>query len=242
MQTLFNSLLALHVIGGALALLLMWVPALSRKGSNPHKRFGRYYHHCMITVAVAGLLMSGLTLLVPDSARADTLATSADPERTRRQLQVMNLLLLHLALLVFRSVRHGRLALECKHDRSALRRWPEVTGTLLLLLTGLLVAVTGMKKGLILMMVFGPLGALIATSMLWFTFKAEMGPREWLTEHLGGYIGSAIGAITAFFSFGGRALFDGSGNLQLMLWIAPGVLGGALIFWLTRRYSRAGLS
>lgn len=236
MQTLFYGLLGLHITFASLALLSLVFPSLSRKGGTLHKRSGRFYHHNMVLVSAAGLAMSLLTLAAPDSARADAMAASADPDRTRALLQTLNVLLAHLALLTYRSVRHGQLALQCKHNRAALRRWPEVAGNGLLVITGLLVLALGVHKGLVLLMIFGPLGSLIAASMLWFSFKPALAPREWLTEHLGGYIGSAIGAITAFFAFGGRSLFADSGNLQLFLWIAPGVLGAILIAWLNRRY------
>lgn len=60
---------------------------------------------------------------------------------------------------------------------------------------------------------------------------------DWLKEHLGAYIGSGISAYTAFISFGGRQVFDTSGDLQLAMWVAPGVVGALFIFFLSRKYA-----
>lgn len=57
-------------------------------------------------------------------------------------------------------------------------------------------------------------------------------PKEynWLEEHLSGMLTTAISAFTAFFAFGGRKIFgDISGNLEVAIWIAPTLIGVAII-------------
>ena len=43
MQTIHGFIVALHVLTGALSLLLFWVPSFTRKGGKAHKQFGGYY-------------------------------------------------------------------------------------------------------------------------------------------------------------------------------------------------------
>ncbi len=48
--------------------------------------------------------------------------------------------------------------------------------------------------------------------------------------------GSGIGAYTAFFAFGGRALFEGSPSLQLVSWVLPALIGVPFSIWLSCKY------
>ena len=86
------------------------------------------------------------------------------------------------------------------------------------------------------MMVFAPLGLMIAWGQLRFIFAKEVEPKAWLVEHLSGYIGTGIGAYTAFFAFGGRTLFSDIGAWQYAFWILPGVIGNIAVVLLARKY------
>jgi hypothetical protein len=96
--------------------------------------------------------------------------------------------------------------------------------------------ILGLLYGRTLHSVFGMLGIAISIGMLRYCLNATPKPKQWLVEHLGAMLGSAIGAYTAFFAFGGRSLFSDLGNAQLLFWIAPGVIGGTAIFLLSRKY------
>jgi hypothetical protein len=65
----------------------------------------------------------------------------------------------------------------------------------------------------------------------------ELKHKQWVIEHLGAMIGSGIGAYTAFFAFGGRQLFENLGNVQIIFWVAPGVIGSIAITILSRNYT-----
>ncbi|MDW5284120.1 hypothetical protein R6Y90_03945 [Alteromonas macleodii] len=40
MQTIHGFIVTLHILTGALSLLLFWVPSLTKKGGKSHKQFG----------------------------------------------------------------------------------------------------------------------------------------------------------------------------------------------------------
>ena len=82
------------------------------------------------------------------------------------------------------------------------------------------------------------LGLLLAVSMLRYCLKAKVARRQWVLEHIGSFIGSGIGAYTAFLAFGGRTLFEGLGYWQLVFWIAPGVVGSIASAILCRKYAK----
>ena len=110
---------------------------------------------------------------------------------------------------------------------------------ILLGLSGLTMAGWGYEKGNILHMVFGGVSVSAAIGMLKYIFRKEVAVNAWLIEHFSGLIGSGIGAYTAFFAFGGRRVLSHIfvGNLQLIPWIAPSVIGIAFTIWLTRKYT-----
>ena len=75
-------------------------------------------------------------------------------------------------------------------------------------------------------------------NLSYYIFKKSIKKREWLIEHLGNIIGAGIGAYTAFFAFGGRRFLAEifAGQLQVVPWILPGVIGGIAIAYLSKRY------
>ena len=61
---------------------------------------------------------------------------------------------------------------------------------------------------------------------------------HWYRQHLNGMIVSGIAAHTAFFAFGGRTLFSDflSGQLMILPWVLPTVIGTIAITVLSRRH------
>ena len=54
MLFIHSSLVTLHIIAGALALLLFWMPAIAKKGGRVHVLSGRAYAIAMYIVSVSG--------------------------------------------------------------------------------------------------------------------------------------------------------------------------------------------
>ena len=57
MARLFQSVLAVHVAAGAVALLVFWVPLVTKKGGRTHRRVGWVYVAAAATLAVTGFLL-----------------------------------------------------------------------------------------------------------------------------------------------------------------------------------------
>ncbi|MEL7163813.1 MAG: hypothetical protein AAFN92_23850, partial [Bacteroidota bacterium] len=90
-----------------------------------------------------------------------------------------------------------------------------------------------------LLVAFGVLGTLVIPSLVQ-DLRGRQREYEWLEEHLSGMLISAIAAFTAFFSFGGRRIFGETfgGNLEIVVWLAPTVIGVAVIRWYKFRLRR----
>ncbi|MFC0118697.1 hypothetical protein [Pseudoalteromonas xiamenensis] len=233
MNTIYQTLLYLHILAGASALILFWLPVYFKKGSRQHNQSGRAYVYVMYVAAGVGTMMSLLGLCYPEALAGRVLSAAE-----LLQLQATRLFLLYLSLLTVTTVRHATLVLQAKQQRTQLRQVSHLMLMAALFIAGPCLAYYGWTLNRVLLIIFGSLGALLACSFLYYSFKATLSAKEWVIEHLSSMIGSGIACYTAFFAFGGRALFAHVASLQLMSWILPSVIGAISIKLLKRRYSK----
>ena len=236
MNTIFTLSQFVHISAGACALVLFWLPALLKKGSPSHSRFGRYYVYAMYTVAATGCTMATLGLINPLAVIQHAETT---PDLLAEQIAARSntwIFLLYISLLTLTTVRHGVLVLRHKAQRQHLKAPSHLLLVLALTLAGPVMALWGYQQSLTLAMIFGLLGTTVGAGFLRYSLKASLTKMEWWIEHLGAMIGSGIACYTAFFAFGGSRLFSSHGNLQLMSWILPGAVGLVVIRYLSRQY------
>ncbi len=244
MQLLHQLSFYIHVSIGAFALLVFWIPVVARKGSLNHKRFGRFFASAMYAVAFSGLIMSSLDMAFPLSGHTPGTDVSAEAQTTMAQnIRMFALFLFSLSILVLATTRQGWLAIQNKADRTELRAPLHVGLNCGLVLIGATLLFTGVLSGEWLFSIFGGLEIVVGLTQLHYSLKAQLKPQEWWIEHLGGLTASGIAAYTAFFVFGGsrviNQLFTGAyADVQILLWVAPGVAGGLAITILSRRYTR----
>ena len=227
----------LHIVCGAAALLVFWLPVFATKGGSLHRHSGRWFARGMYAVSVSALIMSTLVLVDPIGIRHPD-GNAANVAQAAAGYRATALFLLLLALLVLASVRHSLLALRGQQDRAGLRRPAHLLLLALLGVLGIAVVALGAHHRQILLLIFGTLSAALSAGMLRYTLRAETGPRDWLIEHLSGMIGAGIGAYTAFFAFGGSRLLAGllPGQWQVIPWVVPAIIGSFAIRTLARRY------
>jgi uncharacterized membrane protein len=65
MLSIHQFALYLHIAIGSCALILFWIPVVTRKGNLDHKRFGRYFAYAMYTVSFSGIPMASTDLAFP---------------------------------------------------------------------------------------------------------------------------------------------------------------------------------
>lgn len=242
MLALSQFALYLHIAIGSCALILFWVPVFTRKGNLDHKRFGRYFAYAMYTVSFSGIFMSGSDMLFPIELNAPNATLTAEQAADfSEQVRNFALFLFSLSILVLSSTRQGWLTILHKNDRTALRS-PTHTGLCVtLILVGAALFANGLRIGSALFIIFSILQIITGINNLRYNFKQKLLPKEWWIQHLSGLFGAGIGAYTAFFVFGGRRIFDSVfGELytdySIVLWVAPGVIGGVAIGIVSRHY------
>lgn len=225
MSVLYELARYLHLLAGVAALILFWVPALTRKGGPVHRRAGRYYVWAMSVVVATALPLSVVYLFRGDWE--------------------VGVFLAYLAVITFSALWSGRRVLNYKASAESFRTpFHAAVGVLnaVTALAVLTIAWTLAPAGFprILFTAFSVIGFLAAFDTLKFFRHTPTDRRWWWYEHLGGMIGSGIAAHTAFGAFGMRRLFPEwqLGAWGLVPWIAPSIIGTIAIVWLTRHYRR----
>ena len=241
-MTTFHSLLVYaHVLLGSVALILFWVPVTARKGSPLHVRAGRYYSSVMYAVCATAFVASVMVLIDPIGVRrpGETIV-GEEAVKLAASFRLGSLFLLMLSILVFASVRHGLLALRERQVPGVLKARLHRALLLTLGVTGVGVGYLGVSYGLVLLMIFGGIAIVASFRMLRETMPERLTASERTIAHLGGLIGSGIGAYTAFFAFGGARFMAQllPGQWQALAWVIAPIIGSIAINRMNRRYRR----
>lgn len=233
MFLIHQSALYLHITGGIMALIVFWIPVFAGKGSAIHKKIGRYFARLMYVVGISGIFLSALDLLMP---------IQLHPDNAVALVRNRAIFLFSLSILVLTSTRHGWLTITFKDNRAPLKRPLQLLLVTSLLVTGIGLLLLGLTDSNTIFIVFGVFEVVLSIGLLRYTFKTTTLPREWWTEHLGGLIGSGIGAYTAFVVVGAASLmgplFSQWPWLPVLVWVGPGVIGAIAITIVSRHYRR----
>ena len=241
MLMLHSLLLKLHIVLGVIALLLFWLPMLSRKGSSLHRSFGRYYGHIMKAVALSGLVMTCMVWFDPVGIKGAALLVDGQvSERRLAFFKMLNLFLFLLSLLTWVTIRHATGSLLCKQNRAALKHWSYQAPVWLLVVVAPYAAWQGFLFNMPLVMVFAGISLVTSFSILAYLHTKTVTANRWLIEHASAMIGSGIAAYTAFFAFGGRTLFAEllTGHWMMLPWLIPSLIGLPATIWFKRRLSQ----
>lgn len=241
MATLYQYTLWLHISAGMLGLTLFWIPIIVKKGSKNHKRIGRWYLNLMTATGVTGLVMALMMFFVPLAVSPPP--ANFSPEQISElaaSTQQRAAFFFLLAFLLIASAQRATLALVAKADRQLLQRPLHLVAPTLLVISAVYMAWLGLADSSVLYLVFAGLGLFIGTGQLWYAFKPTLERGEWLLEHIRSTLGSGIAAHTALFVFGAASVMEElfSGQMILLPWILPGVVGGTAIALLTQSYKR----
>jgi len=245
MLMLHSLLLKLHIGLGVIALLLFWLPMLSRKGSSLHRSSGRYYGHIMKAVAISGLVMTSMVWFDPVGIKGAGLMVDGQiPQRKLDFFMMLNLFLFLLSLLTWVTIRHATGSLLCKQNRAVLKHWSYQGPVWLLVVVAPYAAWQGFLFNMPLVMVFAGISLVTSFSILAYLHTKTVTANRWLIEHASAMIGSGIAAYTAFFAFGGRTLFAEllTGHWMMLPWLLPSLIGVPATIWFKRRLSQPAQS
>ncbi len=230
--TLFHTLVACHIVSGAIGLVAFWVPISSQKGGSRHVRFGRIFTYCMLITGMVAIGISSTSLIAP----AQTHPKIADVELIRG---IFGWMMLYLALLTINLAWFGWLSGVNKRDHARNWEWRNLLLQMLVAVAAVNCLVQGILINQILMIGISFVGfATVATNMR-FLLKSKPGPKDWLLEHIKALVGAGISVYTAFLAFGAVRLMP-EAALSPVLWAIPLVTGVSLIVYHQRKVMNRG--
>lgn len=223
----FEGFLIVHIACGAVGLVLFWIPTLSRKGSQTHRKVGHWYARLMLVTASMAIGMSITTLLSPIETHPRQVALAWPQYRIEG---IFGWMMLYLAILTIHLVWHGVLSVRNKKNHAANRHWANVSLNGLTIVAALYCAYRGWLIDEGLMEAFSIVGVASGLTNLWFIYSAEPNRIMYQLEHVKAIVGSGISVYTAFMAFGFVRLNPGHA-LNPKMWAIPLAVGLVIIIY-----------
>jgi hypothetical protein len=146
-------------------------------------------------------------------------------------------MMLGLAIMTINLTWYGWLCVTFRRDRVASREWRSMLLQLLTFIAATNCAWQGYLIGQPLMLGMSFIGWATVATNLFYLYRPNVGPNEWLKEHVKGLVGTGISVYTAFFAFGAVRTFPQLA-LHPVLWAIPLTVGLAIIVYHHRRLSK----
>lgn len=176
METFLHLNRWLHIAAGFAGFFVAPVALAVRKGSAAHRRWGRIFFYAMLvagTTAIVSASLNGLTFLL-----------------------LTGVFSLYLAGFGYRSLYHKRLALGL--EKPAFGDWLLAGAGLAVFLGTLLYGLWHWRSNPV-PIVFGTIGVMTTGRQLWaFGRRGPWPAGQWLRNHISGFVGSYIAAVSAF--------------------------------------------
>ncbi len=219
----FHTLVAAHIVTGAVGLLAFWGPVTARKGGTLHVRVGRVFTVSMLATGAIATGIATTTLLSP----LETHPTFEDAALVRG---IFGWMMLYLAILTVSLAVHGWLTVIHKQDRTKVRDPRNVALQILVIIAAANCFVQGLLIHQVLMMGIAVVGVASGLTNLYHLYRRAPGRIDWLLEHIKALVGAGISVYTAFLAFGAVRLAP-SLALNPGYWAIPLTIGVALIIY-----------
>ncbi|MDY7096963.1 MAG: hypothetical protein SXU28_02375 [Pseudomonadota bacterium] len=227
---LFTILVILHVIAGATGLIAFWVPIVTKKGAQNHRKAGRVATYGFIAAGVLAVIMAVLSMMMTDR----------HPEIADRELYIglFGWMMLYLGLLTIGFADYGLAVVKHSRNRSALRsvRYQVVMGAVIV--SGAWCGIYGAQVGHPLMMLVAFIGIVAMIFQEIFVWRSQAPMRDaYVGEHFRALVGMGISAYTAFLSVG-LIRWVPEEVFNPLVWAGPSIVGVGLIIGFTLQRKR----
>lgn len=219
----FDAFVILHILAGSIGLVAFWIPVLARKGSLPHRQWGRVFTTSMLVTGFAAIGISICTLI-------DPLATHPHLQDARWIAGIFGWMMQGLAVLTLNLAWYGHSCLVNRNDHRRNLEWRNLGLQVLLVVASINCLWQSLRIGEPLMLGMPGIGLATVATNLWFMLKREPARLDWLKEHIKALVGAGISVYTAFFAFGAVRTIPALA-LHPGLWSIPLVVGLALIIY-----------
>jgi hypothetical protein len=135
-----------------------------------------------------------------------------------------------LAILTLNLAWYGWLCVQNRERHEANLEWRNLALQATLLVASIHCAYQSWRADLPLMLGMPAIGLATVATNLWFLYKPQRRPLDWLREHIKALVGAGISVYTAFFAFGAVRTVPALA-LHPGLWAIPLVVGLGLILY-----------
>ncbi len=231
-MALFDVLVALHVVTGAVGLTAFWGPIVTRKGAANHRKWGRWACYGFLGAGSLAIIMALLSLYGLELRH---------PEITDRALYagLFGWMMLYLGVLTIGFVDYGMAVVRHSRNRRALRTLRYQAVIAAVVVSGAWCGFYGARVGHPLMMLVAFIGITAMAIQQVYIWRSNDPPKgTHIGEHFRALIGMGISAYTAFLSVG-LIRFVPEHVFNPAIWAGPSVIGVSLILWFTIKTKRA---
>jgi len=220
---IFSLFRIVHIVAGFVALVLFWIPMVTKKGGKVHNLIGWIYVYAMGAVAISAFYMGVYRVFFDNQADADRISFSW--------------FLIFISILSGASAWYGIRVLRFKKRKDTHRKVIDLLVSLLLLSSGIGVGIYGITIDSALITYFPLLGLLLGGIQLNYWLRKPVKKMHWLFEHFGGMIACSISTVTAFTVFGAPRLLNIQSS-SLLLWLLPTCILVPVLIGFTMYYER----
>ena len=225
-MALFEALVVLHVVTGAVGLAAFWGPIVTRKGAANHRRWGRATCYGFVGAGTLAIAMALLSLYGSELRH---------PEVTDRALfdGLFGWMMLYLGILTIGFVDYGLAVVRHSRARQKLRRTRHQALIAAVVISGAWCGFYGGMVGHPLMMLVAFIGIVAMLIQQRYIWRKNDPPKgTYVGEHFRALIGMGISAYTAFLSVGLIRMVP-EHVFNPAIWAGPSVIGVSLILYFT---------
>lgn len=205
----FSIFKILHILAGFLALLIFWIPIVTKKGRKVHRTVGWIYVWAMAIVSVSAFYMGVYRVFFDDTADLERISFSW--------------FLIFISILSGATAWYGIRVLRFKQRKERHRHVTDLFVSILLVSSGVGISIYGFTIGSPLIAYFPLLGIFLGGLQLHYWLRKPTRRMHWYYEHFGGMIPCCIATVTAFTVFGAPRLLN-LAPTNILLWFLPTIL------------------
>ena len=204
-----------HAIAGTLALFILVIPLLSKKGGKLHVKTGWLYTGAMSFVGISALIITPWRVFF-------------DPTKTVSS-ENFSVFLFYIAVFTLAAISYGLTSLKAKQRKLQSRTLIHIGPPIATIILGLVTQLIGLKFQNLLLITFPFVGHFTSKSQLQYWLKPPTEKMHWWYAHMSGMFGACIATITAFLVTALPRIWPGPIAESPVLWIAPGVVLGTIL-------------
>lgn len=218
----FAGFFLAHALAGALALITLTIPMISKKGGKLHTKAGWIYTGAMIFVGLSAFIITIWRVFF-------------DPTKTLDS-ENFSIFLFYIAIFTLAAISFGLTSLKQKQRKSPSRSLIHIGPPIMTVVLGLMVQLIGLKTQNMLLMAFPLLGHFTAKDQIQYWINEPKEKMHWLYAHMNGMMVASIATITAFLVTAVPRIWPSPMAQSPILWIVPGVVLGSIFNRVAKSY------